>query len=241
MNMKTAGSLYLVSTPIGNLEDISRRALRVLADVQCVAAEDTRRTRALLSHFDIHNHLESYHDHNKKQKTSVLIEWLESGRSVAVVSDAGTPGISDPAFYLVRESIRRNIPVIPVPGPVAAIAALTASGLPTDRFTFEGFLPVKKGRKKRIEALEKETRTLILYESPHRLLKTLKDCREVLGNRPMAVCRELTKRFEEIQRGTIDDLIRLFSDRKIQGEFVLVIQGYDKKDEKFHTDSNYSR
>ncbi|HHS13892.1 MAG TPA: 16S rRNA (cytidine(1402)-2'-O)-methyltransferase [bacterium] len=239
--MKAVGSLYLVSTPIGNLEDVSHRALRVLRDVRCIAAEDTRRTRTLLTHFGIHNHLESYHDHNKRQKTPVLIEWLESGRSVAVVSDAGTPGISDPAFYLVRESIRRNIPVIPVPGPVAAIAALTASGLPTDRFVFEGFLPVKKGRQKRIRALEKETRTLILYESPHRLLKTLKDCREVLGNRPMAVCRELTKRFEEIQRGTIDELTRHFTGRKIQGEFVLVIQGNNKKNEKFHTNSNYTR
>jgi 16S rRNA (cytidine1402-2'-O)-methyltransferase len=241
MNIKTVGSLYLVSTPIGNLEDISHRALRVLGDVHCIAAEDTRRTRMLMAHFDIHNHLESYHDHNKKRKTPVLIEWLESGRSVAVVSDAGTPGISDPAFYLVRESIQRDIPVIPVPGPVAAIAALTASGLPTDRFVFEGFLPVKKGRQKRIRALEKETRTLILYESPHRLLKTLQDCSEVLGNRPIAVCRELTKRFEEIQRGTVDELTRLFSHRKIQGEFVLVIQGCDKKNEKFHTNSNYTR
>lgn len=222
------GTLYLVSTPIGNLEDITLRALRVLGEVDIIAAEDTRRTGQLLRHFGLRTRQESYHDHNKEQKTKTLLRRLLQGDSVAVVSDAGTPGISDPAYRLVEETVRASIPVVPIPGATAAVAALCSSGLPTDRFVFEGFLPPKKGRKKRLEQLTDETRTIVLYESPHRLLRTLSDLQATLGDRPVAVCRELTKKFEEILRGSISEMIALFSHRKIQGEFVLVIRGNTK-------------
>ena len=226
------GTLYLVSTPIGNLEDITLRALRVLGEVDLIAAEDTRRTGQLLKHFGLRTRQESYHDHNKEQKAKALLRQLLQGESVAVVSDAGTPGISDPAYRLVGEAVRASIPVVPIPGATAAIAALCSSGLPTDRFVFEGFLPPKKGRKKRLENLADETRTIVLYESPHRLLRTLSDLRETLGDRPVAVCRELTKKFEEILRGSISEVIDAFSPRKIQGEFVLIVQGRTKKNGK---------
>jgi 16S rRNA (cytidine1402-2'-O)-methyltransferase len=219
-----------VSTPIGNLEDISFRAVRILKEANVVAAEDTRRTGLLFQHFDIENRLESYQDYNKEQKGPLLIQRLLNGDSVAVVSDAGTPGISDPAFNLVRSAVENGIQVIPVPGPTAAIAALTVSGLPTDRFVFEGFLPMKKGRRSRLEELPRETKTIVLYESPHRLLRTLKDLLDVLGDRYMAVGRELTKKFEEMLRGRISEIIDIFSHRKIQGEFVLVIHGKMTKD-----------
>jgi len=223
------GVLYLVSTPIGNLEDITLRALRILKEVTFVAAEDTRRTGMLLKHFEIQNRLESYHDYNKKRKTPFFIRQLSQGCSIAVVSDAGTPGISDPAFYLVRAAVQQKIPVIAIPGVTAAVTALTVSGLPTDRFVFEGFLPPKKGRKKRLESLNNESRTIILYEAPHRLLRTLTDLLTFLGEREIAVCRELTKKFEEISRGTLSELISEFSHRKILGEFVLIIKGNEIK------------
>ena len=229
-SMKPTGILYLVSTPIGNLEDMSMRAIRILKEVQVVAAEDTRRTGLLLHHFGIENRLESYHDFNKETKGAVLIRRLVSGESIAVVSDAGTPGISDPAFNLVRSAIQNAIPVVPIPGPTAAIAALTVSGLPTDRFVFEGFLPVKKGRKSRLENLSAETRSVVLYESPHRLLRTLNDLREKLGDRRMAVCREMTKKFEDVRRGSLSEMIAHFSKNPVKGEFVLVIQGCSNKD-----------
>lgn len=228
--MKPTGILYLVSTPIGNLEDMSMRAIRILKEVQVVAAEDTRRTGLLLHHFGIENRLESYHDFNKETKGAVLIRRLVSGESIAVVSDAGTPGISDPAFNLVRSAIQNAIPVVPIPGPTAAIAALTVSGLPTDRFVFEGFLPVKKGRKSRLENLSAETRSVVLYESPNRLLRTLNDLREKLGDRRMAVCREMTKKFEDVRRGSLSEMIAHFSKNPVKGEFVLVIQGCSNKD-----------
>jgi len=223
------GSLYLVSTPIGNLEDITLRALRILKEANLIAAEDTRRTGVLLKHFGIQNRMESYHDHNKMRKAPMLLNRLRQGDSVAVVSDAGTPGISDPAYYLVRRAAEAFIPVVPIPGATAAVAGLTVSGLPTDRFVFEGFLPVKKGRKSRLEALARETRTIILYEAPHRLLRTLSDLLEVLGDRTTAVCRELTKKFEETLRGPISEIIRVFSERKPKGEFILIIKGCTKK------------
>lgn len=226
---RPAGTLYLISTPIGNLEDISLRALRLLEEVDLIAAEDTRHTGHLLKHYGIKNRMESYHDHNKIKKTDWLLNKLAAGLSVAVVSDAGTPGISDPAFYLVRSASKAAIPVIPVPGATAAIAGLSASGLPTDRFVFEGFLPPKKGRKKRLSALHDESRTIILYESPHRLMKTLSDLLDILGDRGMVVCRELTKKFEEIIRGSISQMIAHFTQNKIQGEFVLLIEGNAKK------------
>jgi len=186
-----------------------------------------------LKHFDIKNRMESYHDHNKVRQIPRLIHMLQHGLSVAVVSDAGTPAISDPAFRLVREAIALAIPVIAVPGPTAAITALSVSGLPTDRFVFEGFLPVKKGRRTRLLSLKEESRTLILYEAPHRLLRTLKDLYDVLGDRSIAVCRELTKKFEEITRGTITTVLEQFSRKAIKGELVLVVEGktraHDKK------------
>jgi 16S rRNA (cytidine1402-2'-O)-methyltransferase len=219
-----------VSTPIGNLEDMSLRAVRILKEVDIVAAEDTRRTGLLFQHFGIENRLESYFDHNKEQKGPYLINRLMEGDSIAVVSDAGTPGISDPAFNLVRSAVEKNITVVPIPGPTAAVSALVISGLPTDRFVFEGFLPVKKGRKSRLCELRQESRTLVFYESPHRLLRTLKDFLEILGDRHIAVARELTKKFEEISRGRVSELIDIYSRRKILGEFVLVLQGNTTKD-----------
>jgi len=229
-NHTDKGKLYLVSTPIGNLDDITLRALKILKQVDLVAAEDTRRTGMLLKHYTINNRLESYHDHNKRKKTPFLINKLVQGTSIALVSDAGTPGISDPAFYLVREAVKHEITISPIPGPTAAIAALTASGLPTDRFVFEGFLPVKKKRKKKLEIIAQETRTIVLYESPLRLIRTLKDLHEFCGNRKITVCRELTKKFEEIVRGTITEVRKTFSNRNsIKGECVLIMKGTDKK------------
>jgi 16S rRNA (cytidine1402-2'-O)-methyltransferase len=220
------GILYLVSTPIGNLEDITLRALRVLKEVDVVAAEDTRHTGLLLKHYGIEKRLESYHDFNKEKKAPTLIEELKSGRSIAVTSDAGTPGISDPCYLLVKLAIQENIKVVPVPGASAFLPALVISGLPTDRFAFEGFLPAKSGkRKKRLEELQKEKRTLIFYESPHRLLKTLEDIANILGERKMVVARELTKKFEEIKRGTSSEIREYFEKNKVRGELVVVAEG----------------
>lgn len=224
------GTLFLVSTPIGNLEDMPPRAVRVLAEADLVAAEDTRHTGILMRHFGIHNRLESYHDYNKERTGPRLIQRLLNGESIAVVSDAGTPGISDPAFNLVRSAAENRIPVVPIPGPTAAIAALSVSGLPTDRFVFEGFLPAKKGRRTRLAELAEESRTIILYESPHRLIRTMQDLLETLGDRSASVSRELTKKFEETSRGRLSELIAGFSNRRILGEFVLIIHGHlDRK------------
>ena len=202
------GALYIVSTPIGNLEDITLRALHLLKSVNLIAAEDTRHTKHLLTKYAIPTVLTSYHDHNKEEKTPVLIQRLQEGQSLALVCDAGTPGISDPGFYLIRRCIQERIPIIPVPGPTAAIAALTVSGLPTDAFFFAGFLPKKRtARLNRLTTLKDQTATLILYESPHRLTKTLKDSLEVLGNRQAVIARELTKVFEEVIRGSLEELL----------------------------------
>ncbi len=220
------GVLYVVSTPIGNLEDITLRALKVLKEVDLVAAEDTRRTGLFLKHYGIKNRLESYHDFNKERKAPALIEELKSGRSVAVTSDAGTPGVSDPCYLLVKLAIQEKIKIVPIPGASAFLSALVVSGLPTDRFAFEGFLPAKSGkRRKRLKELYEEKRTLIFYESPHRLLKTLQDISEILGQRKMVVARELTKKFEEIKRGTPDEIKKYFQKSKIKGELVLIIRG----------------
>ena len=225
------GTLYLVSTPIGNLKDITLRALETLKNVDLVLVEDTRRARILLNTYDISKPLLSYHDHNKERKTPLLLNKISEGQSVAVVSDAGTPGISDPAFHLVRKAHDASVSVVPIPGATAAISALVVSGLPTDRFVFEGFLPPKKGRRKRLEVLKEERRTIVLYESPHRLLKTLSDLQEFLGDRPAAACRELTKKFEEVLKDSLSNLLNHFSQRKIQGEFVLVVRGRTGKHE----------
>ena len=226
------GTLYIVSTPIGNMEDITLRALRILKEVDIIAAEDTRHTGLLLKHFGIKNRLESYHSYNKTKKLSFLLSQLTNGNSIALVSDAGTPGISDPAYNLVKEALKASIPVVPVPGATAAIAGLSVSGLPTDRFVFEGFLPIKRGRKKRLTLLRTEPRTIILYEAPHRLLRTLSDILEILGDRSIVICRELTKKFEEILRGSVSELLKTFSSRKVKGEFVLIIKGYSEKNGK---------
>jgi 16S rRNA (cytidine1402-2'-O)-methyltransferase len=224
------GVLYLVSTPIGNLEDITLRALRVLKEVDLLAAEDTRHTGILLKHYNLHKSIISYHDFNKDKKASVLIEQLKSGKSVAVISDAGTPGISDPGYLLVQMAIRENIKVVPIPGASAFLSALVVSGLPTDKFVFEGFLSPKPGKKrKRLEELREEKRTLILYESPHRFAKTLGDISEILGQRKMVIARELTKKFEEIIRGTPEQIKQSLGERKIKGELVILIEGKRKE------------
>ncbi|HEX9911862.1 MAG TPA: 16S rRNA (cytidine(1402)-2'-O)-methyltransferase [candidate division Zixibacteria bacterium] len=221
-----SGTLYLVSTPIGNLEDITFRALRILKEVNLIAAEDTRKTVILLKYYSISNRLTSYHDFNKEKKVHSLMQELKAGNSVALVSDAGTPGISDPAFLLVKLAIQEGIRVESIPGATAFVSALIISGLPTDKFVFEGFLPAKAGkRKKRITELSEEKRTLIFYESPHRFLKTLEDLLSVLGDRRISIARELTKKFEEVKRGNVSEVIEYFKTIKIKGELVIVIEG----------------
>ena len=223
------GVLYLVSTPIGNLDDITLRALRVLKEVDLVAAEDTRHTGILLKHYDLKKSLTSYHDFNKERKAPLLIKRLKANQSVAVTSDAGTPGISDPAYYLVRLAIEEGIKVVPIPGDSAFLSALVASGLPTYRFVFEGFLPAKPGkRKRRLEELREEKRTLILYESPHRFARMMDDLLDILGERRVVVARELTKKFEEILRGTPETIRESLGERKIKGELVVLIEGGGK-------------
>jgi len=222
-----AGTLYVVSTPIGNLEDITLRALHILQSVDVIAAEDTRHTRKLLTHHGISRPLLSYHDHNEVMQAPRLLALLQEGKSIALVTDAGTPGIADPAYYLLQALLPHAIPIVPIPGPTAALAALAVSGLPMDRFVFEGFLPVKSGRRRqRLEALAGETRTIVLYESPHRLLRLLQELVTHLGaERRLVVARELTKRFEEVTRGTTATLLETFQERSIRGEFTLVIAG----------------
>jgi 16S rRNA (cytidine1402-2'-O)-methyltransferase len=220
------GTLYLVGTPIGNVEDLTPRAQRLLGAVDVIAAEDTRHTKGLLDRFGIRRPMLSYHDHNKSARTPELIDRLREGASVAVVSDAGSPGISDPAFTLVRAAVEAGVAVIPVPGPSSAICALEVSGLPTDRFAFEGFLPRKPGKRRaRIEQLREDPRTLIFFESPHRLKSALADLSAVLGNRPASLSRELTKKFEETRRGPLHDLLSWVEASPPRGEFVLVVGG----------------
>ncbi len=211
------------------MEDITLRAKRVLGEVDLIAAEDTRRTGRLLAHLGLKRPLVSYHDFNKERKAPELLSRLLQGEDIALVSDAGTPGISDPAYYLVVRAVEKGIEVIPVPGPTAFVAALVISGLPTDRFTFEGFLPHKSSRRrKRLEELKQEPRTMIFYESPHRILETLQDALEVLGDRRASLSRELTKRFEETRRGHISELLESCRLRPPKGELVLVIEGTGK-------------
>ena len=220
----TAGTLYVVATPIGNLEDLTLRALRVLKEVELVACEDTRRTRGLLSHFDIHVPVTSYFAHNQLTKGEALLRVLREGKSVALVTDAGTPGISDPGFLLVRAAREAGIAVVPVPGPSAVIAALSAAGVPADRFVFDGFLPVKPGRRlHRLEALRALEMTVVCYESPHRILASLEAITQVFGAAEIVVARELTKQFEEIVRGTAAALRERFAAATVRGEFTLVI------------------
>lgn len=220
------GELYLCSTPIGNLEDITLRALRILREADLIAAEDTRHTRKLLNHYDINTPLTSYHEHNARQKGAYLLELLREGKRIALVSDAGTPGISDPGTLLVQQAIEAGIPITPIPGATAAVTALSISGLATDKFVFEGFLPrSNKERKERLAKLAREERTIILYEAPHRLVATLKAICEVLPYRRMAVARELTKQYEEVIRGTTEEILAHFQITAPRGEFTLILEG----------------
>lgn len=223
----SSGTLYIVSTPIGNLEDITYRAVKLLSQVDLIAAEDTRTTKVLLNHYDIHTPLISYYSYNEARRIPELIEKLKRGATIAVVSDAGTPGISDPAFRLIRKAIDEEIAVVSLPGPTAFLPALITSGLPVEEFVFEGFLPVKKGRQTMLTSLAQERRTIILYESPHRLLRTLGDLQKYMGEREMAVARELTKKFEEIVRGKISFVLQHFTKNPIRGEFVLIVHGIE--------------
>ncbi len=219
------GTLYLVATPIGNLEDISARALRVLREVGLIAAEDTRQTAKLLAHFGIHTPTTSYFEHNKMLKLDFILQRLET-TDVALVSDSGSPGISDPGYELIREAIARGFTVTPIPGPSALLAALVASGLPTDSFVYLGFLPRKAGeRARRLAENAADTRTLLCLEAPHRLVESLRDIRREFGNRRLAVCRELTKLHEEIFRGTVEEAITYFTLGEARGEITLVIEG----------------
>jgi len=222
-----AGTLYLVATPIGNLEDITHRALRVLREVDLVACEDTRRTRRLLNHFGIKTKTISYHEHNERERAEQLSKLLKSGRNVAIVSDAGTPLISDPGFRIVQIAIERGLLVVPIPGATAFVAALVASGLPSDQFFFAGFLPARaNARQAKLEELRSIPSTLVFYEAPHRIALTLPAALDVLGNRPAAVARELTKVHEEIVRGSLEELAQHFSRAaRARGEMVLIIGG----------------
>jgi len=219
--------LYLVPTPIGNLDDLTFRALRVLKEADLIACEDTRTTGVLCQHFGIETPRTSFHAHNEHGKAAHLVERMRGGETVALVSDAGTPGISDPGYLLVREALAAGVEVAALPGATAFVPALVASGLPTDRFVFEGFLPQKKGRQTRLKALADEPRTVVLYESPHRLVKLLGELAEHAGSeRPAAVARELSKKFEEVRRGTLAELRAHFAAQpKVRGEIVVVVGG----------------
>ena len=224
MHNIVTGTLYLVSTPIGNLEDITLRALRILKEVDLIAAEDTRQTRRLLTHYEIKTPLTSYFEGNQKTKSEKLIARLKAGESVALVSDAGTPIISDPGYPLLQECIAEALPIVPIPGPSAILAAAAVSGLPLHNFTFEGFLSPKSGKRKRqLTQLADEKRTLILFESPHRLRRFLEDALDVMGERNIVIARELTKRFEEIFRGNISQALEKFQSTEPRGEFTIVI------------------
>ncbi len=224
--MKTTGTLFLCATPIGNLEDITLRVLRTLQEVDLIAAEDTRNSIKLLNHFQIKTPMTSYHEYNKIDKGRFLVEKMLSGENIALITDAGTPGISDPGEELTAMCYEAGIPVTSLPGPAACITALTLSGLPTRRFAFEAFLPMeKKERQAVLEELKNETRTIILYEAPHKLVKTLGDLYKALGNRKMTLCRELTKKHETAFQTTIEELIHYYGEEKPLGECVLVIQG----------------
>jgi len=221
-----AGTLYVVATPIGNLEDITLRALRVLKEVDLIAAEDTRHTRKLLAHYGISTPLTSYYDQIESEKAPALIEQLRVGKTLALVSDAGTPGISDPGYRLIKSAWEVGVPVVPIPGASTVTALLSVGGLPTDTFIFEGFLPAKPGqRQKALERLKHETRTLIFFESSHRLLDMLADLERIFGDRQIVIGRELTKMFEELRRGPVSEIRQFLREREIKGEVALLVAG----------------
>ena len=227
--LEPTGTLVLVSTPIGNLGDMTHRGVEVLRDAAVILAEDTRHSGRLLSHYAINNKMIAYHDHNKERVTPGIIDRLRGGETIALISDAGTPGISDPGFYLVREAIKHGVAVTTVPGANAILPALLMSGFPTDAFVFEGFLPRKRGElTRRLETFVDEQRTVVLYVSPHRLVKVLEVAAEVLPEREIAVVREITKLHEEVRRGPASVLLAYYGERKVKGEIVLVIRGAGK-------------
>lgn len=224
------GKLYLVPTPIGNLRDITQRALEILESSELIACEDTRLSGRLLAHYGIKKTLISYHDFNEEKQVPKLLEVVLSGKNVSVITDAGSPGLSDPAYRIIRAAIENDITVTPLPGPNALIPALTGSGLPLDRFFFEGFLPNKSSaRRNRLEKLKEMKHTLVFYESPHRIVKTVTDALEVLGDRPACIAREISKVYEEYIRGTLSEILENISARKMRGEMVLIIEGVVRK------------
>jgi len=229
---KDTGILYICGTPIGNLEDITLRALKILKEVNLIAAEDTRHTLKLLNHYQINTKVTSYYEYNKFKKAPYLVEILKNGQDIALVSDAGMPGISDPGYVLIDLSLKNSIKIIPVPGVSALITALVVSGLPIDKFVFEGFLPRKiKERKRYFKSIENEERTIIFYETPHRLKRALKDMLEILGDRKVVIARELTKIYEEIIRGKLSQVLSGIDSKEIKGEITLIVQGGIKKKE----------
>ena len=233
------GVLYLVATPIGNLDDITVRALETLKSVDVIACEDTRQTRKLLNHFQIEKRTVSYHEHNKETSGSGLLQWLEEGKKIALVSDAGLPAISDPGADLVRDAAAAGFSVIPIPGANAALSALIASGLPTERFLFVGFLPrEKKERRAELERLRRYPETLLFYEAPHRIEKTLVDMHEAWGDRQAVLARELTKRYEEFARGTLSELIQFLEETEARGEYCIVVEGNTGQNQDEHEDGN---
>lgn len=231
MESVSIGKLYLCATPIGNLEDMPVRAIRVMKEADVIAAEDTRNSVKLINHFKIDTPMTSYHEFNKYDKARILVDRMLAGETVALVTDAGTPGISDPGEELVKQCVEAGIEVISVPGPAACINALIISGLPTRRFVFEAFLPADKKEKAAVlEELKRETRTMIIYEAPHRLIKTLAELQDVLGgDRPIAVCKELTKKHEQVYRGTLQSAIEYYTVNEPKGEYVMVIKGLDRE------------
>lgn len=223
------GILYIVPTPVGNMEDMTFRAIRVLKEADLILAEDTRTSGILLKHYDIQNRLMSHHKFNEHGTSKTVVDRLRAGETIALISDAGTPGVSDPGFYLVREAVRAGIDVQCLPGATAFVPALVSSGIPCDRFAFEGFLPPKKGRQTKLESLRDEQRTMIFYESPYRLLKTLQQFAEYYGgDRQVSVCREISKVHEESVRGTLDEVITHFTATEARGEIVIILEGCKK-------------
>lgn len=237
MTIPAPGKLYLVPTPIGNLSDMTPRALEILAEVDLVACEDTRTSGSLLAKFDLKKRLISYHDFNERSRAGQLLQRLQSGQSVAVMTDAGSPGISDPAYRIVRIALENGIEIVPLPGANALIPALTASGLPTDRFLFEGFLSHKSSaRKRRLEQLESFPHTIVFYESPHRVHQALTAMREVLGNRQACLAREISKKFEQFMRGSIEDILERIEGKTVKGEIVIVVAGKSADSGRSETD-----
>jgi 16S rRNA (cytidine1402-2'-O)-methyltransferase len=240
-NSPASGCLYLVGTPIGNLEDITLRALRILKEVDQIACEDTRHTQKLLTHYDIHKLLVSYHEHNELTRAPELVVALEQGAKIALVSDAGMPLVSDPGHRLVTLCLRHHIPVVPIPGPSALLASLSASGLPNEEFLFVGFLPARSGERRRaLERLRIEDRTIILYEAPHRVAECVADAREVLGNRSACIAREVTKMHEEFRRGKLSELSASLEERPARGEITLLIGPEAPADARTHANSTQS-